>query len=189
MLEWLNLIGALTAHVIFISSIITFSSRMIFKIGPGHWVGIPLLLMVFLLGYLLFTAPRVNRPFLFDIQAGLMLLFIILLYLVVYVYQYNFRQTQWMVISFVIFYFAGMGGMIGIASLAGRIWTISSVIFFHCCCNTCLCTESPHRYLIQNIGSCNRNQPTLQNVSLERTPREVRIRIEVALWGGSARSC
>lgn len=130
MLERLNLIGALTAHVIFISSIITFSSRMIFKIGPGHWVGIPLLLMVFPLAYLLISAPGVNRPFLYYIQAGLMLLWIILLFFVDYVFKYDFRQTQWMVISFVVFYFAGMGGMIGIASLAGRVWMISSVILF-----------------------------------------------------------
>jgi len=130
MLERLNLIGALTAHVIFISSIITFSSRMIFKIGPGHWVGIPLLLMVFPLGYLLITAPGADRPFLYYIQAGLMLLWIILLFFVDYVFKYDFRQTQWMVISYVIFYFAGMGGMIGVASLAGRMWTISSVILF-----------------------------------------------------------
>lgn len=130
MIERLNLIGALTAHVIFISSIITFSSRMIFKIGPGHWVGTPLLLMVFPLGYLIFTAPGADRPFLYYIQAGLMLLFIILLFFVDYVFKYDFRQTQWMVISFVVFYFAGMGGMMGIASLAGRGWTISSVILF-----------------------------------------------------------
>jgi hypothetical protein len=130
MLERLNLIGAITAHVIFISSIITFSSRMIFKIGPGHWVGIPLLLMVFPLGYLLIKAPGADRPFLYYIQAGLMLLWIILLFFVDYVFQYDFRQTQWMVISYVVFYFAGMGGMIGVASLAGRVWTISSVILF-----------------------------------------------------------
>ena len=130
MLERLNLIGALTAHIILISSIITFSSRMIFKIDLGHWVGIPLLLMVFPLSYLLIAAPGADRPFPYYIQAGLMLLWIILLFLVDYVFKYDFRQTQWMVISYVIFYFAGMGGMIGVASLAGRMWTISSVILF-----------------------------------------------------------
>ena len=130
MIERLNLIGALTAHVIFISSIITFSSRMIFKIGPGHWLGTPLLLMVFPLGYLLFKAPGANRPILYYSQAGLMLLFIILLFFVDYVFKFDFRQTQWMVISFVVVYFAGMGGMIGVASLAGRGWTISSIILF-----------------------------------------------------------
>ena len=130
MVERLNLIGAVTAQVIFISSIITFSSRIVFKISPGHWVGIPLLLMVFPLGYLLYTARKANRPFLYYLQVGLMLFFIILLFFVDYVFKYDFRQTQWMVISFVVLYFAAMGGMIGVASLAGRVWTISSVILF-----------------------------------------------------------
>jgi hypothetical protein len=39
MLERLNLIGAQTAHVVFISTIITFSSRMIFKIGSSRREG------------------------------------------------------------------------------------------------------------------------------------------------------
>jgi uncharacterized membrane protein AbrB (regulator of aidB expression) len=130
MLERLNLIGAVTAQVIFVSSSITFLSRMIFKTSPGHWVGIPLLLMVFPLAYLLIMAPGADRSTLYYIQAGLMLLFIILLFTVDYVLKYDFRQTQWMVISFVVLYFAAMGGMIGVASLAGRPWTISSVILF-----------------------------------------------------------
>ena len=130
MQERLNLIGALTAHVIFISSIMTFSSRIVFKIGPGHWVGTPLLLMVVPLGYLLLSAARANRSLLYYIQVGLMLLFIIILILVDYVLHFDFRQTQWMVVSFVVFYFAAMGGMIGVASLAGRGWAISSIVLF-----------------------------------------------------------
>ena len=128
--EELNLLGAITAHVIFISSIITFSARMIFKIGPGHWIGIPILLMAFPLAYLLIKAPAYDRPILYYIQLGLMLTWLVTLFLVDYVYKYDFRQTQWMVISYVMFAFAAMGGMIGIASLAGRAWTISSVILF-----------------------------------------------------------
>jgi hypothetical protein len=130
MVERLNLIGAITATVIFASSIITFSSRMIFGLGPGHWVGTPILLMAFPLGYLLITAPGENRPFIYYLQAAIMLLWIITLFLVDYIFKYDFRQTQWMVISYVIFYFAGAGGMIGIASLAGRGWTISSIVLF-----------------------------------------------------------
>jgi hypothetical protein len=130
MLERLNLIGAITAMVIFVSSILTFSSRMIFGLRPGHWVGVPLLLMVFPLGYLLAKAPGANRPFLYYLQIGLMLLYILSLFLIDYVFRYDFRQTQWMVISYVVFYFASLGGMIGVASLAGRAWTISSVVLF-----------------------------------------------------------
>jgi len=126
----LDLLGAIVAHVILISSIITFASRMIFKLQPGHWVGVPLLLMTFPLIYLLLKALKFNRPVLYYIQIGLMLLFILLLFLIDYILKYDFRQTQWMVISFVVLYFAALGGMIGIAAPAGRGWTISAVILF-----------------------------------------------------------
>ena len=130
MKDKMDLLGAIVAHVILISSILTFSSRMIFKLKPGHWIGIPILLMVFPLGYLLIKAPFFNRPFLYYVQILFMLVFLIVLFLVDYVLKYDFRQTQWMVISFVVFYFAGMGGMIGIAAQAGRVWTISAIILF-----------------------------------------------------------
>jgi hypothetical protein len=126
----LNLLGAVVAHIIFISSILTFSARMLFGLSAGHWVGIPILLMAFPLVYLLSKAPELERPRLYYIQIVIMLVFLIVLFLVDYVFQYNFRQTQWMVISFVVLYFAGMGGMLGIASLAGKRWTISAVLLF-----------------------------------------------------------
>lgn len=130
MQEKMDLLGAIVAHVIFISSIITFSSRMIFNLQPGHWTGIPILLMAFPLGYLLLRAHEFNRPFLYYVQIVIMLVWLMVLFLVDYVLGYDFRQTQWMVISYVVLYFAGMGGMIGIAAGAGRVWTISAVILF-----------------------------------------------------------
>ena len=126
----LNLLGAIVAHVIFISSIITFSARMLFKLQPGHWVGSPILLMAFPLVFLLIMAPKYNRPFLYYIQILIMLIWLVILFLVDYVFKYDFRQTQWMVISYVMLYFAGAGGMIGIASEAGKGWTISAIILF-----------------------------------------------------------
>ncbi|MCJ7716638.1 MAG: hypothetical protein MUO54_08980 [Anaerolineales bacterium] len=130
MQERLNLLGAITAHVIYISSIITFSSRMIFKIGPGHWIGTPILLMVFPLVYLVVKAPGSDRNLLYYFQISLMLIWLIVLFLVDYVYKYDFRQSQGMIISYVMLAFAGMGGMIGVTSFAGRGWTISSIILF-----------------------------------------------------------
>jgi hypothetical protein len=130
MKEQLDLLGAIVAHVIFISSIIPFSSRMLFKLQPGHWIGIPILLMAFPLGYLLITAPEFNRPFLYYVQIVIMLVWLLVLFLVDYVFKVDFRQTQWMVISYVVLYFAGMGGMIGISAQAGRGLTISAIILF-----------------------------------------------------------
>jgi len=130
MKEKMDLLGAIVAHVIFISSILTFSSRMIFKLQPGHWIGIPILLMAFPLGYLLITAPAFKRPLLYYVQVAIMLGWLVSLFLVDYVLKFDFRQTQWMVISYVVFYFAGMGGMIGVAALAGRGWTLSAILLF-----------------------------------------------------------
>ena len=130
MQQKLDLLGAISAHIIFISSIITFASRMIFTLKPGHWVGTPILLMAFPLVYLLIKAPAFDRPFLYYIQIGVMLVWLVILFLVDYVFGFEFRQTQWMVISYVVLYFAGMGGMIGVAALAGRGWMISAIILF-----------------------------------------------------------
>ncbi|MGB8362596.1 MAG: hypothetical protein WCE80_14455 [Acidimicrobiia bacterium] len=128
--ERLDVLGAVVAMVIYVSSIITFSARMMFHVSPGHWIGIPFLLMAFPLGFLLFTAPRLRRPRLYYIQVGLMLSSIIILFLLDYVLGVEWRDNTWAVISFVTFYFAGMGGMIGVASRAGRSWTVSSVVLF-----------------------------------------------------------
>lgn len=126
----LNLLGAVTAHAIFISSIITFTGRLIFNLQPGHWIGTPILLMVFPLGYLLLKAPEFQRPVLYYVQISLMLVWLVILFLVDYVLKIEFRQTQGLVITFVVFYFAAMGGMIGVAAEAGRGWTISAVVLF-----------------------------------------------------------
>ncbi len=130
MKERLDFLGAIVAHVIFVSSIITFTSRMVFGVKPGHWVGTPILLMAFPLGYLLLKAPEFNRPFLYYIQVSIMLVWLIVLFLVDYVFKYDFRQTQWMVISYVVLAYGGLGGMIGLAALAGRGWMISGIILF-----------------------------------------------------------
>ena len=74
--------------------------------------------------------PGSERPFIYYLQIGIMLVYLIVLFLVDYVLRYDFRQTQWMVISYVMLYFAGAGGMIGVASLAGRSWTVSAIILF-----------------------------------------------------------
>ena len=125
-----DMVGAITAHIIFVSSIVTFLTRLFIGIGPGYWIGIPLLLMAFPLVYLLVKAPGDNQPGLYYIQIGSMLSWIILLFFLDYVFKIQFRQSEWMVITFVVWYFAGMGGMIGVASKAGKGWMISSVILF-----------------------------------------------------------
>lgn len=126
----LDLLGAVVAHVILISSIITFSARLLFDIPSGHWIGVPLLLTALPLAYLLVRAPGAHRPALYYVQVGLMLAWIVLLFLLDYVYRVDWRTTQATVVPVVVLYFAGTGGMIGVASHAGKGWTISAVILF-----------------------------------------------------------
>ena len=42
----------------------------------------------------------------------------------------GFRQTRWVVIPYVMLFFAGGGGMLGVAALAGRGWMILAVVMF-----------------------------------------------------------
>lgn len=41
-----------------------------------------------------------------------------------------FRKVTWIPIPYLLLFFGGTGGMIGVASLAGRIWTLSAAILF-----------------------------------------------------------
>lgn len=128
--DGLNVLGAVVAHVIYVSSIVTFLARMVLGVRPGHWIGIPILLMAFPLGYLLMRAPGFGRPWLYYVQLSVMLAWLVVLFMVDYVFRFDFRQTQWMVIAYVMLYFAGIGGMIGISAQAGRGWALSAMILF-----------------------------------------------------------
>lgn len=128
--ERLDLLGAALAYVIYLLSIVVFSSRIVFGVSPGHWIGVPFLLTALPLSYLLVKAGGVDRPLLYYVQVGLMLGSVIMTFLLDYVYKVEWRDTQWMVVAFVTLYFAGLGGMIGVASLAGQGWTVGAVILF-----------------------------------------------------------
>lgn len=86
--------------------------------------------MAFPLAYLLLTAPSVGRPLLYYIQVGLMLLWILIEFILDYVMRYSFRDNLPMVIGYVTLYFAGLGGIIGVATAAGRSWTVGAIVLF-----------------------------------------------------------
>ena len=130
MQEETNLLGAITALIIYSSSILIFCFRLIGKIQFGYWIGIPLILTAFPLIYLLLKAPQLDRSSLYYIQIILMLIWILVELLSDYILKIKFRQVRWAVISYVVLYFAGIGGMIGIASNAGKAWAIIAVILF-----------------------------------------------------------
>ncbi len=59
-----------------------------------------------------------------------MLAFIVTELLLDYVFKVEFRSVKWMALLYVMLFFGGTGGMIGIASQAGRSWTVVAVVMF-----------------------------------------------------------
>jgi hypothetical protein len=126
----MDFLGALVAHAIYAFSILVFLCRLSGKPDLGYWFGVPLLFTALPLGYLLVSAHAFQRAFLYYVQIELMLAFLLVEFVLDYVLRLDFRQSTWLVIPYVTLFFAGTGGMIGVASAAGRPWTVSSVFLF-----------------------------------------------------------
>ena len=130
MLYITNLLGALVAIVFYISAILVFIFRLLHKPQYGHWIGWFEFLLAIPLIYLLFTAPGLHRPALYYIQIGCMLAWLVVEALLDYILKVDFRNVRWMVISYVVLFFAGTGGMLGVAANAGRSWSIPAILLF-----------------------------------------------------------
>jgi len=130
MLERTNFIGAITAIAFFVSAILVFAFRLLGKPQYEQWLGYFEFLLAIPLIYLLIHAPQLGRPALYYIQIACMLAWLILEALLDHILKVDFRNTRWMVISYVVLFFAGTGGLLGVASNAGRGWSISAIILF-----------------------------------------------------------
>ena len=130
MLEKLNLLGALVAVVFYLSAIFVFIFRLLGKPQYGHWIGYFEFLLAIPLIFLLLKAPQLERPALYYIQIGCLLVWLVVEVLMDYILKVDFRNVRWMVITYVVLFFAGTGGMLGVAANAGRGWTILAVILF-----------------------------------------------------------
>ncbi len=130
MLEKTNLLGAITAIVFFISAILVFVFRLLGKSQYGHWIGYFEFLLAIPLIYLLIQAPQLERPALYYIQIACMLLWLIVEALLDYIFKVDFRQVRWIVITYVVLFFAGTGGLLGVAANAGRGWSIAAIVLF-----------------------------------------------------------
>lgn len=126
----LDLLGALTAIAFYVSAILVFVFRLARKPQVGFWLGLFEFALAIPLLYLQVRAPAFGRPALYYVQIGLMLLWLAVMLVLDYILQLDFRQTRWMVIGFVMLFFAGSGGMLGIASAAGRGWSLVSIGLF-----------------------------------------------------------
>ena len=126
----INLYGAILANVINISTISIFIARLFGEPEIGHWIGIIVLLSLFPLFYFLFSARALNRTKIYYIWIGLMIVFIIVDFLVDRYPKIEFRDNLLIVVPYVMLFFGATGGMIGVASLAGKRWAVVTVSSF-----------------------------------------------------------
>ena len=125
-----NLLGAVTAVVFYNLAILVFAFRLAGKPRIGHGIGIALFFLAVPLFCLLLKAPGEVRPALYYVQIGLMLLWLAVELLLDYLLKIDFRHTRWMVLCYVVLFFAAAGGMLGVAAGAGRVWSVVSVALF-----------------------------------------------------------
>jgi len=130
MLDKMNLLGAIVAVLFFVSAILVFVFRLLGKPQYGHWIGYFEFLLAIPLIFLLVKAPPLQRPALYYIQIGCMLAWLVSAVLLDYILKVDFRNVRWMVISYVVLFFAGAGGMLGVASNAGQSWSITALVLF-----------------------------------------------------------
>ena len=130
MINRINLCGAILANVINISTISIFTARLLGRPEIGHWIGIIILFSIVPLFYLLYSAKFLNRARIYYIWIGLMIVFIVLEFLVDWFPKIEFRNNLFIVIPYVMLFFGATGGMIGVASLAGKRWAAVTITSF-----------------------------------------------------------
>ena len=126
----LNLFGACIANFILITGSIIFIFRLINHHTAEYWAGIAFMLAAIPIVFLIYSSTNFERSILYYIQLGLMIGFIIIELLLDYIFKVDFRHTKWIAISYTMVFFASTGGMIGVASHAGRPWSLSAIILF-----------------------------------------------------------
>lgn len=130
MLESVNFLGAVVAVLFYASAIGVFLCRIMGSPRAEHWFGYLGLCLTAPLVFMLITAPALHRSWLYLVQVSLMLAWLVIEGLVDYVLRIDFRQNRWMVIGYVVLFFAGSGGMLGVASYAGRSWITTAGVLF-----------------------------------------------------------
>ena len=126
----INLLGAILANAINLSTILVFIFRLLYKPEIAHWIGIITELSIFPLVYLLYTGRQFQRRRIYYLWIGLMIVFVIVELLVDWYPKVDFRDNLSIVIPYAMLFFGATGGMIGVASLAGKRWTLVTVITF-----------------------------------------------------------
>lgn len=122
-----------TYYAIYILIILNliFVFRLLKKTNIEYWTGILFMLSALPLIYLLIKGIELKKTPIYLIQVSLMLLFILAELALDYIFKFNFRETKWMLVTYVTLFYAASGGMIGLSSQIGKSWlTICAIILF-----------------------------------------------------------
>ncbi len=129
-IEFDNLVGGYIAVIDNLLIIALLTARLAGKPIIEHWLGLLLISSLLPLIYLLLQSPSHERVPIYYLWLSLMILFLVIELLLDYIWKIDFRQIRWMAISYVMLLCGATGGMIGVASMAGRGWTIASAVTF-----------------------------------------------------------
>ena len=125
-----NIVGAIVANLIYVLVIAIFIARLSNRPKSEYRLGIILILSIVPLVYLFFTAIGFKRQFLYFLQIGLMITYLVVELILDYILKVDFRKNRRIVIPYIMLFFSGTGGMIGVAIHAGKVWAIVTIISF-----------------------------------------------------------
>ena len=120
-----DLVGAITANVYMLLIIAVFVARILGLLEISRWIGFTSTLVLFPLLYLFVVGLRTGRRKIYFAWLVLMILFVLFELIIDQILRVDLRSQQSSVIPYVMFFFAATGGMIGVASQAGKTWAIT----------------------------------------------------------------
>ena len=125
-----DLLGAIIANTYMLLIMVVFIARIFNWPEIGRWVGLVSSLIIVPLIYLFVVGLRTGQRKIYFVWLALMVLFALFELIVDQILRIDLRSTQWTVVPYVMFFFGATGGMIGVASQAGKAWAITTVIVF-----------------------------------------------------------
>ena len=125
-----DLVGAITANVYMLLIVAIFVARILGWLEIARWIGIASSMVIVPLVYLSVVGLKLGRRRMYFTWLALMILFVLFELIVDQILRVDLRSQQWSVVPYVMFFFAATGGMIGVASQAGKAWAITTVTIF-----------------------------------------------------------
>ena len=129
-MEASNTAGAVVSVLVYVLILLVFVARLAGSPRVEQGLGLALIALIVPLVCLLLASRGSGRPALYFVQLGLMVLYLLVEFLLDYVLKLDFRSVRWMTITYVTLFFAATGGMLGVASHAGKGWMYSSIVLF-----------------------------------------------------------